>query len=379
MNQTASVLLFEDDKTFQKLVTHLLQSEGHSVIALDGWPDGGWKEIISQVNKPFDLAVIDYHLPGKNGLEISRLIKAEAKKHTSIVFFSGDKSQDVILTCYKENALDFIQKPIAPEQLATRLSHACELSIEKRQLREQASVSRNIAMKAMSNSGELGKIIQFLESSFEWQNLQSGAEGLFEILSSMGLRTTIKFYQNQVDTCFYEDHQTRPIESQLIDSCRDAGRIVEFSSRCVFNFPHLSLLIKNMPSKDDESYGGIKDNVCLLLNGAEASLAALETAMEAGRHRSQIAATTQVIKMMIHEIETSNLQLSERFQSVIESLEIDMLQQMMHFNLLETEEAALMSTLSTSIAKAGDIFDQCIEQEAHFKSMMQDLAKSLER
>ena len=375
--------MFEDDQAFAAMVEHLLKREGHQVSVHSKWPLGGLEALRNELKREgcenIDLAIIDYHLPVKNGLAICQELKSGAFKDMDIVFISGESSKDIIVDCYKANATDFIQKPINPDQLAVKLDHLCHQAIQHQSLKQAVSESRDIAMKAMSTSSELGQIIQFLESSFESKTYQEVAKGLFKVLKPTGLHTTIKIYHSKGHDCFFYDDQCRDIESQVIDSFRESGRIYDFSRRTVFNYPHISLLVKNMPDSKADSYGKFKDNICLLLNGAEARIAAIETDYEAERQRQQITTTSHVITMMIDEIENSNVELSAQFQRALEKLEVEMFTKIMHFNLLESEENALMEVLSRSVAEAGAIFDRSIEQEKRFKSIMHDLAKSLQK
>ena len=52
------------------------------------------------------------------------------------------------------------------------------------------------------------------------------------------------------------------------------GRIVEFGSRAVFNFDHVSLLIKNLPD-DAEQVGLLRDSIATLMESVEAKVCSL--------------------------------------------------------------------------------------------------------
>jgi len=60
-----------------------------------------------------DLIVLDFHLPGYNGLEILRRIRANEKtRHLPVVMLSGlGKDQD-ILDCLSEGANSYVEKPM---------------------------------------------------------------------------------------------------------------------------------------------------------------------------------------------------------------------------------------------------------------------------
>lgn len=60
-----------------------------------------------------DLIVLDFHLPGYNGLEILReLRKQERTRHVPIVMLSALDSNQEISECLSEGANSFVQKPM---------------------------------------------------------------------------------------------------------------------------------------------------------------------------------------------------------------------------------------------------------------------------
>jgi two-component system response regulator len=62
-----------------------------------------------------DLIVLDYHLPGRNGLEILReLRKHEKTRHMPIVMLSALESDGEITACLSEGANSCVQKPVDP-------------------------------------------------------------------------------------------------------------------------------------------------------------------------------------------------------------------------------------------------------------------------
>lgn len=375
---TANVLLFEDDPHFTELVKQVLKSSGHHVIDFSEYPKDE-KDILSAAeSQPIDLIIIDFNLPGINGLEICQRLRAGVVDESiPILFLSGEKDDDIILKCYESGAEDFVIKPISPSQLKAKLDRALQLSFSSRQLKRQLENSREVAMKALTTSSELGEIIQFLEKSFECNEYEDVAKNIFKVLKQTGLRTSIKIYHTKGSLCLCDDGESRDLESKVIDQFKNEGRIFDFKQRTLINYPHISILVKNMPKSDQEAYVKYKDNLCLLLNGAEARIAAIETDKMAERQSSQITTTAEVIKMMINEIEQSNIELSQQFRDVIERLEITITHKLMHFNLLESEENELLEVISNSIKEASEIFDKSIEQERKFKTIMNDLAQTL--
>jgi CheY-like chemotaxis protein len=62
------------------------------------------------------LIVLDFHLPGSNGLEILRALRSDKRtRHIPVVMLSALESDKEIADCYEEGADSFVQKPADPD------------------------------------------------------------------------------------------------------------------------------------------------------------------------------------------------------------------------------------------------------------------------
>ena len=70
----AHILVIEDDKPVRNMLRNLLEGEGHQVIeACEG--DEGLQ--LYRAQSP-DLVITDIHMPGKDGLEVIKEVRADA-------------------------------------------------------------------------------------------------------------------------------------------------------------------------------------------------------------------------------------------------------------------------------------------------------------
>jgi two-component system phosphate regulon response regulator PhoB len=112
------ILVVEDEDDIQELVRYNLAKEGYRVIqALSG--EEGFKAAKS--SNP-DLIVLDLMLPGLDGLEVCRLLKADPKtSHTPIVILTAKGEEADVVTGLELGADDYITKPFSPKVLVARL------------------------------------------------------------------------------------------------------------------------------------------------------------------------------------------------------------------------------------------------------------------
>lgn len=83
------------------------------------WAEDAGKgyQLFSRSDTPFDLIVIDYHLPDLKGAELSEIIKRK-NRDQQIVFATGDLSQATLTALLKTgSAVSFISKGDSPEQM----------------------------------------------------------------------------------------------------------------------------------------------------------------------------------------------------------------------------------------------------------------------
>ncbi|MCA3010877.1 MAG: response regulator [Myxococcaceae bacterium] len=118
-----NVLVVDDDRSTQRLLAEALIRRGF-VVTLER--DGEWA-VKTFAKKPFDAVVLDVLLPGLNGYEVAKKLRAAPRgKRTPIIMVSGVyKSalhQKEALS--KHGAFAFLEKPIDLEVLWERLREA---------------------------------------------------------------------------------------------------------------------------------------------------------------------------------------------------------------------------------------------------------------
>lgn len=115
------VLIVDDDEDIRQWLATVLESKGYHVSEADQ-PDG-----VVQLLKigDIDLALLDYHMPGKDGLALLRDIR-EAKMSLPVIVLTSDASQAVAVECFRNGAADFIAKPIDPDYLVIVVERALQ-------------------------------------------------------------------------------------------------------------------------------------------------------------------------------------------------------------------------------------------------------------
>ena len=125
------VLLVEDEKTQALLISSLLGEYGHTVHIANSGEQA--IELLRQV-KP-DLILMDIILPGIDGYQTTKIIRAELKKWLPIIFLSGISEKDSCITALKAGGDDFLAKPVDPALLLAKMNVMGRIHLMQEKLR----------------------------------------------------------------------------------------------------------------------------------------------------------------------------------------------------------------------------------------------------
>lgn len=115
-----TVVIADDDSDIRALVKISATRAGLEIVgeASDGLE--AWEAIQRTVP---DLAILDVAMPGHNGLEICRLVRADPSlDEVQILLVSAAADDASIAAGMRAGAADYLSKPFSPRELASRLA-----------------------------------------------------------------------------------------------------------------------------------------------------------------------------------------------------------------------------------------------------------------
>jgi len=127
------VLLVEDNADFARLVEHTLSHSQVAEFSVHWVTNGGDAVRVAETQKDIDLILMDYFLPGDNGLEVTRLLR-ERGVQIPIVFLTTNKNLTVAVEVMKLGVEDYLVKE---EVLTPILGEAIVGVIEQTQWRKR--------------------------------------------------------------------------------------------------------------------------------------------------------------------------------------------------------------------------------------------------
>jgi len=131
----------EDNPDDSFLLTRLLEKRGHEVVHVDSG-EAAWRLFESE---EFGIVLSDLNLPGMNGVELIRRIRAHDRHgYTYIILISGDSEMLGLDKLLSSGADDFLHKPVEVAALSARLKVASRIAqmqtelVRKQRTLEQA-------------------------------------------------------------------------------------------------------------------------------------------------------------------------------------------------------------------------------------------------
>ncbi|HYQ18209.1 MAG TPA: response regulator transcription factor [Polyangiaceae bacterium] len=150
MHQTKHILLVDDEKRIREVVEYALVKAGYRVTALaEGEPALG---LIA--SDPPDLVVLDIGLPGIDGLELCKRIRARGS--TPVLFLSARADEVDRIVGLELGGDDYLVKPFSPRELVARVRAVLR--------RFEASEAQRAEVKAEAQRAEVKAPARILRS-----------------------------------------------------------------------------------------------------------------------------------------------------------------------------------------------------------------------
>jgi len=111
----ARILIVDDDQSVQDVLTDMLESEGYETVAV-GDADAAVRQAKA---RECDIAFIDIHMPGHDGLETLRMLR-KVLPDARCVMITGLQDEFREEACLREGAETCLYKPL---RLATLIQH----------------------------------------------------------------------------------------------------------------------------------------------------------------------------------------------------------------------------------------------------------------
>jgi len=159
-NNKINLLIVDDEIQFLKSISKSLEVRDFNVIAVDR----GEKAIEAARKNPIDVALVDLKMPGINGEETLKALKAE-HKWMEIVILTGHGTIDSAVECTKSGAFSYLQKPCSLEELLDSLKNAYKKKVMNRKKIEEKKMDELLKISLSSSPREILRRLRELDQN----------------------------------------------------------------------------------------------------------------------------------------------------------------------------------------------------------------------
>lgn len=121
------LLMVDDEVKFLESIAKRLALKGFDVIATSNGEDA----IASAENDLFDVAVVDFQMPGMDGAQVLKALK-ERHQYLEIIMLTGHATVDSAVECTRLGAFKYLEKPYEFEKLVEVIKEAYETRLKKK-------------------------------------------------------------------------------------------------------------------------------------------------------------------------------------------------------------------------------------------------------
>jgi DNA-binding NtrC family response regulator len=160
MKTAASILLVDDDAAFRHVMASELRRQGYQVETASS----GEEALAKADRTDPEVILLDLRLPGMDGLEILKAIRAR-NSGVEVIMLTGHGSIDTAIESIRVGAFDYVIKPCPLDELQMRIQRA----LERRALRYRANLLErgltppDLAGSFVGESPEFQRLLHLIE------------------------------------------------------------------------------------------------------------------------------------------------------------------------------------------------------------------------
>ena len=147
----ATILYVDDEPAIGLILEDTLERAGHSTVGAHSVPEA--LQALAKGN--VDLIISDYRMPGLTGLEFLELLQQEGYD-VPLIMLTGYATIEHAVAAIKAGAIDYITKPVRPEQLELAVDQALEFV----RLRRENDALRREVMEFRNERAIIGESLQ---------------------------------------------------------------------------------------------------------------------------------------------------------------------------------------------------------------------------
>ncbi len=327
-----------------------------------------------------DMILLDVEMPDTEGYTVCRALKSSAATaQLPVMFISAHAETADRIAGYDAGGDDYVTKPFAPDELRRKVSVVLRYQQKNRQLASEVESASKVAMAAMANAGDTGRILNFLREIVGFTGFGDIAEATLKIVEEFELDASIQLRAKNGTLARNHRGFCSPLEESVLSTMSECGRIVDLGSRSAFNYPHVTIIANKMPRGSPDDYGRVKDTVAMIAEAVDIHMSSLELMLESIKRGDTLLSLLNRNAATLREIEKHHNSQRQQSSDILNQLIKDIEDSFYFMGLTDNQERHLQNLARDAVGKAQALYDESIETEAIMKSLGDGLDAALQQ
>lgn len=225
----------------------------------------------------FAVVLLDIGMPGLDGYDTCRALRKRPNGDaTTVVFVSAHDSADDRIAAYEAGGDDYILKPVAAHELRHKLRSIADHRKALNALARQSSTAQVLVQKAFSRVGDLSAVVDALRRLTTLGSHEAIAELFVGILTAWDLNGAVRVSSHEGPLDRTTDGPLSPLAASVLATRRDSEHLFEFGSRALITYPHIAILIHNLPTDEPERRSSLREHLSTLTECADRRIRDIE-------------------------------------------------------------------------------------------------------
>ncbi|MGL4473976.1 MAG: response regulator, partial [Shewanella sp.] len=235
-----NILIIEDDRTSQLMLQNILSAYA---VTLAGSGEQGL-ELIGECQP--DLVILDINLPGIDGYEVCRQLRARQDTQTTpIIFLSSYQSLEDRLAAYGAGGNDYINKPFDVDELKLKVSQVQQQVQLRKSVNQDLRMSHQLVLGVQTSAAKIQSISRFIQASLFMHNMDTLTHCFFRIANEIELSCVLKIDTGNGIKLLSTNYNVSQLEDEILQMSGKIERIHSFGNdRAIFRWDHATLLAR---------------------------------------------------------------------------------------------------------------------------------------
>jgi CheY-like chemotaxis protein len=306
------------------------------------------------------------------GSDIQQVFEKFSQEYgASIIFFADKDGAEMRMRALEAGAIDVIVHPFNPVEISQKIILAIDAKRQRDLEKANQEGIQELLFAALRNIGEKGILIDFQREIMGCRDHLRLAQHIVDTAAAYQIKCHVQIHGKHGILTHTPNGPASPLEESVFEHVRTLGPSFKFKRRFVVNFAAITILVFDLPVKDDEVSLQMQDNMILLAEGAQRVVEAIDVWSESGRQIEDMQTVSFQAHYGVEDLKARYKDQQSNIRSLLNKLITDVEDNYVYLGLSEAQE----STLSESIRTRADEIVALVEVgqgevEAKFDSIL---------